>query len=139
MFVESIEAMFWTGDEHDSQITKAASWDDVVEAVRKMNGDTFDGVMLNGIDSSYMGIVGGKDGQYVVAGVDRQDKRFILTVGESKHQWIAINVGRQENEYAGNEVVPLETVLVVAHTFFDVGECDLRFNWNERAAKMSQA
>ena len=137
MFVKSIELMTLHGDEHQSAFAEPITWERIEKAIREIDGDTIDGVMLNGQDLSYMGIVGDNNGHYVVAGIDYNSRPFILTVGEFNHQWIALSIGGQENEYADNEIISLETVLVVGRTFVELGECDSRFKWKERAAKMS--
>jgi hypothetical protein len=137
MFATSLEATVWAEDGHESEVAEQPSWDDVVRAVNRLNGNTRDGVILNGPNDAYMGIVGGEGDKYVVAGKGRDGKSFILTVGQSQGTWIALNVGGQENDYADNEIVPLDKVLIVARTFFESGECDSRFQWKEKAAKMS--
>jgi hypothetical protein len=139
MFVTSLEAMFCAQDGPESQIIQQPCFADVVQAVELLNGDDRDSVILNGQDGSYMGIVGGRDGKYVVAGRDHSGRSFILIAGPRGGKWVPVNAGGQENEYADNEIIPLDTVLVVARTFFERGECDHRYQWNEKAAKMSEA
>jgi hypothetical protein len=137
MFVTSLEATVWVEDGHESQTAEQPSWDDVLRAVQRLDGERCDGLILNGPNGAYLGIVGGQGGKYVVAGKGRDGEAFILTVGQHQGRWIALNVGGQENEYADNEVAGLEDVLAVARTFFESGDCDRQFHWKDKAAKIS--
>jgi hypothetical protein len=137
MFVTSLETAAASASGSESEVVERPSWDAVVRAVQTLDGGARDSGVLNGPEAAHMGIVGGHDGQYVVAGRRRDGKPFILTSGERRGAWIAVAVGGQENQYADNEVVALEHALAAAHTFFESGECDPRFQWREKAARMT--
>jgi Immunity protein Imm1 len=137
MFVTSLETAAASGNESETQVVERPSWDAVVRAVQSLDGGARDSVVLNGPEPAYMGIAGGHDGQYVVAGRRGDGKPFILTVGEHRGTWVLVAVGGQENEYADNEVVGIETALAAAHSFFESGACDPRFQWREKAARMT--
>lgn len=137
MFVTSLENVYWDEEGHQSQMIELPSWDDVVQAVGRLDGEKYDGVMLNGPGGSSMGIVGGRAGEFVVAGRRPDGRPFILVDARPATKWIAVNVGGQENQYADNEVVSEDAAFAVARTFFDSGECDRRFQWNEKAAKVT--
>ena len=113
MFVTSLEKIMTAGDDSESEVVEQPSRDAVVSALQSLDGSTCDSVVLNGPQEAYMGIVGGHEGRYVVAGRRHDGKPFILTVGEWQGMWIPVIVGGQENEYADNEVVTLEDALVV--------------------------
>jgi hypothetical protein len=137
MFVTSLETAGVPASGPESEVVEQPSWDAVLRAVQRLDGGACDSVVLNGPQEAYMGIVGGHEGQYVVAGRRRDGKPFILTSGEWRGRWVPVIAGGQENEYADNEVVTLEDALAAARTFFESGECDPRFQWSEKAAKMT--
>ncbi len=137
MFVTSLEITRRVNGECESKVLQHPSWNDVIEAVERLDGNAHDGVVLNAANGSYLGIVGGHDGRFVVAGRRLDGKPFILRVGQTVGMWIAVTVGGQDNEYGDNEVVAMDTALVVARTFFESGKCDDRYQWSETAARMS--
>jgi hypothetical protein len=137
MFVKSLETTIDANGGYESAVIEQPTWSAVDSAVRSLDGEARDSVIINGPDEAYMGIAGGTDGSYVVAGRRRDAKTFILTAGERRGKWLPVAVGGQENEYADNEVVTLEQALAVARTFFESGECDPRFQWNEKAARLT--
>ncbi len=137
MFIISLETTVAARNGSDSEVIEQPSWNDVAHAVQGLDGGTRDSVVLTGPKEAYMGIVGGHEGQYVVAGRRLDGKPFILTVGEWRGTWVPVMVGGQENEYADNEAVVLDDALAAARTFFESGECDPRFHWREKAARLT--
>ena len=109
MFVKSLETTITANGGYETAVIEQPTWSTVgTAAVRNLDGDSRDSVIINGPDEAYMGIVGGTDGNYVVAGMRPDAKAFILTAGERRGKWVPVAVGGQENEYADNEVVTLE-------------------------------
>jgi hypothetical protein len=118
----------------DDILIERPSWERVKEIIEELEKITGNCVCLEGPEDCYMGICGG-EGQYLVGGKLVGGASFILAAGPNDcSKWITIDVGGQPGEYAPYEIVPLDTVLAVARTFFESGECDTRFRWNDRPA-----
>ncbi len=130
MFVTSLEVD--AADGGDEVISKP-SWPQVASLIKALDGELKDSLVLEGDDGSYMGIVGGLDGQYVVAGFLTASGRFILASEDGSGAIKYIPVCGDENPFCDFEIVNQEVVLDVAKTFFEKGICDPGFKWNERS------
>jgi hypothetical protein len=109
-------------------------WDLVEAEIRALDGDSKDSLVLQASDGSYMGISGGSNDEYVVAGYLVDTGRFILASGQGTGETKYIPVCGDENPFVDFEVVTLDIVLDVAKTFFEFGERDKKYEWNERSA-----
>lgn len=133
MFVTSLEL----ADDREGTLI-SPSWEMIVQAITSLDGKSLDSIILNGPNESYMGIAGGENRRFIVGGLDRAGKRFVLAEGSDNGGWELVSVGGQEGEYADFELASLDTVLEVAKTFVDLGECDARYHWRSGSAKKGE-
>lgn len=137
MYVNCLEIIGRNG--LDARRVEHPKWEVVADAICGLERESGGGVIMEGPDGAYMGIVGERS-QFVVSGDERGGRHFILAAGPADwSKWIEILVGGQPSEYAPYEIATLEIVLTVARTYFESGQCDERFRWNSKAAGMNGA
>jgi hypothetical protein len=128
MFVKSFE--FVQGEAQpqvDPQLVE------VEAALRSLDGEERDGIILNSGGQSYMGISGGERGRYVVAGYLEGQGSFICANGNPDGPRKDVVVARDYNTYASKNVVCLEDAIVAAKAFCKHGALSYRLKWeNDR-------
>lgn len=124
----------WSGPLNESTHVEQPSWRDVEAAIRGLNGATHNDVYLcpePTVTESYL-CVGGGDGRYIVTGATKGGKFPTLTdPTRTREPRETLVVGGQPGDYPGHYVVPLETALRAARTYFDTGAFDRDAHWVE--------
>lgn len=112
------------------QVISQPSWDAVETSIRNLDGGTCDGVALNGPNNSYMGVAGGEEGRYVVAGYLHGFGSYICASGK-EGPFKDVVVAGDYNPYPCKNVVDLEIVLKAAKAFFEQGVLAESLRWEK--------
>lgn len=109
------------GVTHQESTVENPQWEIIEAALRSLDGEGRDGVCLDGVDDSYMGICGGNDGRYVVAGYLAGVGSFICESGEAGGSAMDVAVTGDFNTYASINVVTVETAIAAARAYCERG------------------
>jgi hypothetical protein len=109
---------------------KNPKWSDVENSIRNMNGEslTMVGLMLN--DSGQHMMIGGGPEEFVVNINIDEMVYFLIDANNSEDEYKEIMAG-QPSEYPENQIVDLNTVLVVAKYYFEAGRAESNYEWLE--------
>lgn len=110
------------------------TWALVEAGIKALDGDKKDNLFLEKEDGSYMAVAGGRKNEYVVTGYLVNTGPFILAAGQGTGKTKHIPACGDEIPCADYEIATLDIVLDVTKTFFELGECDQKYKWNERSA-----
>jgi hypothetical protein len=102
------------------------SWQDVIQAIHRLDGDRFTEVNLADTDSTGLVISGGA-GRYLCERMQLENNYLLLD--PSKPEELLVRIMRDGDEYPGNWTVDLEMVVKAARTFFETGEIDTSLTW----------
>lgn len=127
MFIKAIEY----GPNGNETTAADPSWDFVEAIIRSLDGHASDGVALDSSGTSYMGISGGQDGRYVVAGFLEGFGSFICASGEAGPPKEVVVAG-DYNTYASSNVVGVETAIRAAKAFFERGLLSKGLKWEAK-------
>ena len=105
------------------------SWDLVEKALRALNGETADGVVLQMAEQCYMGISGGRNNRYLVAGYLKGFGGFVCASGEKGGTPIDVVVVGDLNTVESKNVVGIEAAVLAAKAFFFHGELAKEMKW----------
>src|SRR5690349_18032811 len=116
----SIKSMEFGPNGNETTVTNP-SWGAAESILRELDGERNDSVALDSSGDSYMGISGGRDGCYVVAGFLEGFGSFICANGSEGRPAQDVVVAGDFNTYASENVVDLETAVRAAKVFFETG------------------
>jgi hypothetical protein len=109
---------------------KKPTWGDVENSIHNMDGEslTMVGLMLN--DSGQHMMIGGGPEEFVVSITTDEIVYFLIDVNQSEDEYQEIMAG-QPSEYPENQIVNLETVMVVAKHYFEEERPERHHEWLE--------
>lgn len=123
MFVTTLEiGAFGTGK------VSNPNWQMVEVALRKLDGDENDSVILGCDDESYMGVVGGNDGRYFVGGFLKSQGSFACSDGNSE-TLLDVACAGDFNQYPAKNVLWLDAAITAAKAFYELGQLCSRYKW----------
>lgn len=128
MFVRTMEY----GPSGNETTVANPNWLAVEAELRLLDGDRNDSIALDGTGTSYMGVCGGKDGQYVVAGFLEGFGSFICACGDPNGPAIDVPVAGDFNTYPSKHVVGLETAIAAAKEFCEQGVLLNQLQWDKQ-------
>ncbi|MEA5554425.1 hypothetical protein VB713_26170 [Anabaena cylindrica UHCC 0172] len=154
MFVTKLYTDNWTGNRNEENCIKNPSWQQIKTAICELDGSTKTLVSLEADDESYMMIGGGNAGKYVVTTTLDNEIFYSLLhpVDISKSHTSAqkinlsifyqalintnndiqkLTVGGQTGNYPAKICVNLPQCLIAAITFYESGELEPLFTWEE--------
>ena len=129
-FVNEIITDMWVGARKQSDRVPCRDLSQVVNAIRKLDGDKYTEVILFGQGRTLI-IGGGNKGRYVVVLTVGQDEAFqtLLNATPAVGDDIPVVVGGQEGLYPANQVVDLSAALQSSESFFESGEPAANMRW----------
>jgi hypothetical protein len=126
--------VLFTGPEHNRVSVFAPKWEEVVSAIRAMDGHTVSNIMLGepqeGIPAMMPYIaIGGGAGEYFVY-VTFDDTRFYYLINSEAAQGTGkLVVGGQMGEFPLREIVDEVTLMKAVQTFFESGALNSDLKW----------
>jgi len=114
-----------------SGVVERPSWDCVEAALRALNGEDKDGIVLKSDGPSYMGISGGEDGWYAIIGFLEGFGEFICASGAQDGPPRDVVVAGDYNSFASKHVIGIQTVLAAAKAFFERGALSDELEWEK--------
>jgi hypothetical protein len=131
MFVSDLSVEKWIGNRNEGEFIENPDWNQIEEAIRKLDGKSKTLVTLGVDDETYMMIGGGESGKYIVS-VTFDNISFHNLVDLSKpDETQKLVVGGQEGIYTAKVCVDLLPCLVAARTFAESGKLDTLLSWQE--------
>src|SRR3954467_8997297 len=125
MFVQAI--VFWPNGKE--QTVQHPSWDFVEAILRTLDGHANDGLTMESTGNSYMGISGGENDRYLVAGYLEGFDSYVCASGNSGGPPLDVVVTGDYNTCESKNVVGLETAIVAAKEFFERGILSENLKW----------
>lgn len=119
----------WRGKSANLQAATAATWQQIADAMHRLDATVHTEVLLKG-DASMS--IGGGAGQYFVSIFTRDDRSLVLTdrctneVGK-----VLLQSAGQRIALPRNRVVGIDDALQAASWFFETEEADTRLVWIE--------
>lgn len=131
MFGSDLTIENWVGNKDEGCLIENPSWIEIEQAIRELNGKSQTLVTLGADDETYMTIGGGEAGKYIV-NVTFDNISFTNLVDLSKPEKLEkLVVGGQEGNYPAKICVNLQTVLLAAKTFAELGKLEPSVIWEE--------
>ena len=131
MFVSNLSVENWVGNRDEGEFIENPNWNQIESAIRELNGKSKTLVTLGADDESYMTIGGGESEKYTV-NVTFDNISFSSLVDLSKPDEIEkLVVGGQEGNYPAKLCVDLQTALLAAKIFAELGELEPSLYWEE--------
>ncbi len=131
MFVLDLSVEKWVGNKNEGYVEDNPNWRQIETAIRELDGKSKTLVTLGAEDDTYMSIGGGESGKYVVT-VTFDNINFQNLIDSTKPDKLEkLVVGGQEGTYQNQMCVDLNTVLLVAKTFAELGELEQSVFWQE--------
>jgi hypothetical protein len=100
-----------------------------IDGVRRIDTPVNDGVVLQLEGHSYMGISGGLNGQFIVAGYFEGYGSFICANGPTAGPVQNVSVNGDLNPYQSKFVVDLDVAVCAAKTFCEHGRLTESLTW----------
>lgn len=132
MSARSIHGDSWHGALNDGWHFDHPSWDDVENAIVRLDAKTYTLVTIQGVGEQHMGIGGGA-GHYVVYATFDGNDFWNLLNSETKDGLVLLNAGGQEGEYSRKQVLDLQSVLIAARAFFSDSRLDSGLQWERQS------
>ncbi len=131
MFVSDLSVEKWIGNRNEGEFIENPDWNQIEEAIRKLDGKSKTLVTLGVDDETYMMIGGGESGKYIVS-VTFDNISFHNLVDLSKpDETEKLVIGGQEGIYPAKMCVDLLPGLLAARTFAESGKLDTLLSWQE--------
>ena len=111
------------------QTVNAPVWQDVEDAIRKLDGKMRTSIYLGGIGGDPYLSVGGGDGRYLVVIWTRDERNVILTDSAKGDDKVRLVVGGQAVLLPGRQIVGLDAALRAARTYLETREPDPSLDW----------
>ncbi|MFI5379133.1 MAG: hypothetical protein ACHRHE_07550 [Tepidisphaerales bacterium] len=128
MFVKAMAVIYGIAGDTTAE---NPTWELVEATLQSLDGEGCDGVSLDSIGDSCMGISGGNDGRYVVAGYLKGFGNFICASGESAGPAKDVAVAGDFNSYASINVVSIQTAIAAAKAFCEGGVLSEHLVWEK--------
>lgn len=131
MFVSNLTIENWVGNKDEGSVIENPYWQQIETAILELNGKNKTLVTLGADEESYMSIGGGEAGKYIV-NVTFDNMSFYNLVNYSKSEKIEnLVVGGQAGSYPAKMCIDLQTVLLAAKTFVELGKLEESVTWEE--------
>lgn len=131
MFVSNLTIENWVGNKDEGSVIENPYWQQIETAILELNGKNKTLVTLGADEESYMSIGGGEVGKYIV-NVTFDNMSFYNLVNYSKSEKIEnLVVGGQAGSYPAKMCIDLQTVLLAAKTFVELGKLEESVTWEE--------
>lgn len=131
MFILNLSMENWNGNINQEILLENPDWEKIETAIRELNGITKTLVTLAIDEDVYMSIGGGELSQYIVNVTFDNENFYNLVKPTITEQIQKLIIGGQEGKYPAKMLVDLETVLLAAQTFADLGELERSLCWEE--------
>lgn len=130
-FITSAVADHWTGIHCKEEETVEPSFEDLKRWIGRLDAKTWTMVTINGRHEAFL-TVGGGDGKYIVI-LTSTDEQFwnLISPIPNVAGLVTLNIGGQEGDYPGRQVVDYQTALKAAETFFSSGGMDSALTWEQ--------
>jgi hypothetical protein len=127
--ISQVEADEWIDGRNVGVRIECPKWDQIEEAIRRLDGWRKTLVVLSGDGVCHMAIGGGEGGKYV-AYITFDNEAFFSLVDPSKPDGVDMQVvGAQQGDYPARMCVNLDTALKAARTYADTGQLDGSVHW----------
>ena len=135
MYVKRIVEDDWSGVRSDDVETECDKIEQVVAAIKKLNGRNKTSVYLQADGEKSLTVSGGTDGRYVAFVTIRIDDEFYNLVDPQQppDQMLEVKTGGQMGAYPAKQCVGLETVLEAARQFAADGSISRSLSWEKQA------
>lgn len=131
MSVSNITLENWVGNKDKGNFIENPDWQEIETAILELNGKSKTLVALGADEETYMSICGGEAGKYIV-NVTLDNMSFYNLVNFSKSEQIErLVVGGQAGSYPAKMCIDLQTVLLAAKTFVELGKLEESVRWEE--------
>jgi len=131
MFVSDLSIENWISNRDEGEIIENPNGNQIESAIRDLNGKSKTLVTLGADEETYMTIGGGESEKYIV-NVTFDNISFTNLVDLSKPEKIEkLVVGGQEGNYPGKLCVDLQTALLAAKKFAELGQLEQSVSWEE--------
>lgn len=114
-----------------TQVAENPTWEFVEAALRCLDGENKDGVVLQSTGQSYMGIAGGENGRYAIIGYLEGFGEFICASGLQGGPPQDVVVAGDCNNFASKHVVDINTAVEAAKAFFGTPALSERLKWEK--------
>ncbi len=131
MYVVEMFADSWEGIEQSGTILLHPSWEDIDVAIRKLNGEKYTIVRLQGQDEAYMAIGGGAHGRYIVYATFNNEEFFNLVSDDKTIGSVLLFIGGHEGDFPMETVVDVDLVFKAVTTFVEFGELESSLQWKK--------
>lgn len=129
MFVVEMFADSWEGIEQSGAILLNPSWEDIDAAIRKLNGETYTIVRLQGKYEAHMVIGGGAHGRYIVYATFNNEDFFNLASDDKAIGSVLLCIGGREENLSMETVVDFALVFKAVGAFVELGELESTLQW----------
>ncbi len=122
-FVTRIYTDRRVGVRNDGRSVSGPSLNQVLDAVRRLDGEQFTELLLSG-EKRNLTISGGNEGRYIAfISVNGDEAFYNLTNAEGNPKLeLKVVTGGQVGSYSSRQVVPLSSVLTAARDFYESGQ-----------------
>jgi hypothetical protein len=129
MYATKLIADSWSGVHCETEEIASPSWDDILKAIKALDGKRRTLVTLRGASSTEMVIGGGSDGRYIGYVAISDDSFQYLTSEHKDGPRVSLLIGGQEGDYPIDQVVTQTVVVTAAKTFSEIGSLDPQLMW----------
>ena len=124
----------WRDSSVEDIVLASPSWDEVADAIERLNGATFNDLFLQLADAvaeTCLVVAGGPDAFLVFVCVANQEFHEAIdpSAGDGS---VTMVVGGQQSTFRRRELIDREHALVAAHTYFDTATLDASITWHSR-------
>lgn len=131
MFLIYLSVEKWVGNKNEGYVIDNPNWIQIETAISELDGKSKTLVTMGADDDTYMSIGGGESGKYIVT-VTFDNINFQNLIDSTKQDQLEkLVVGGQQGTYQTKMCVDLNTVLLVAKTFAELGKLESSVYWEE--------
>jgi hypothetical protein len=113
------------------RVVENPTWDVVEAALRSLDGQERDGIVLQRDNQSYMGISGGEDNQCAIIGYLEGFGEYVCASGVEDGPAQDVAVAGDYNSFESKHVIELEKALLAAKAFFERGVLSEQLKWEK--------
>jgi len=109
------------------------SWADVDARLRALDGEQSDGIVLGSPADTYMGISGGENNRYIVAGYLEGFGSYIIASGDPAGDRQDVVICNDYAAFPSRNIVGLEEAILAARSFFETGQLTAELKWEKQS------
>jgi len=129
MFIADLSVENWVGNKDEGRIIENPTWQQIEAAIDELDGKTRTLVTMGIDEDTYMSIGGGEGGKYIVT-VTFDNIEFYNLVDRARSSGTEKQVvGGQLGMYPATICVGLQTALLAAKTFAELGKLEGTIAW----------